>query len=214
MKTNVKQALEQNKNQIALSAEIAAQEINDWQAIQAYITNRISNISLTDEQKIKLKRYEFAYNQFVSGKYAQHEVVEMLQESFNISYPQALRDVKDCREIFTTTININKLFEIKIQLEINRIMLKKAEDSNDLKAYAQLEKNRQKFIAMLPDDESSLADEFIPRQNILEYNPELIGVKIQDINEIRALAKDLKRKYGGVIDIAGKDITEAEVLDE
>lgn len=214
MKTDVKQALELTKNQIALSAEIAAEEINDWQVIQNYITNRIATITLTEKQQEKLRRYEFAYNQFVSGKYMQHEVVEMLQETFGISYPQALRDVKDSREIFTTSINVNKLFEIKIQLEINRLMLKKAEEMNDLKAYAQLEKNRQKFIAMLPDDESSLADEFIPRQNILEYNPELIGVKIQDINEIRALASELKRKYGGVINIAGKDITEAEVVNE
>jgi hypothetical protein len=214
MKQSVKQALEQTAMQIATSAELMAQEINDWQTIQNYISRRIAGITLNAQQQRKLERYQFIYNQLVSGKYKEQEVVEMVQESWRISYPQALKDLRDAKELFTTTINVNKLFEIKAQLERNLIQLQKADESGDTKGYAQLEKNRQKLIAMLPDDESSLADEFIPRTNVFQYDPSLIGVKVDSDEDVWQLIKDLKAKYGGSFTVNGKDVQDAEIIED
>lgn len=213
MKHNVKVALEARQKQIALAAEALAAEVNDWQTIQAYISRRARDTELTPIQEEKLKRYQFVYNQLVSGKYKEMEVVEQLEENWGVDWPQALRDLRDAKELFTTTLNVNKLFEIKAQLERNLVELQKASAQANGKTYAQLEKNRHKLLSMLPEDETSLADEFVARTNVLQYDPALLNVTPDNDDEVWVLVKDIKQKYGGKLTVNGKEVQDAEVVE-
>lgn len=203
----VQKALMEKMESIAQGAMTIAEHTNDWQLIRDFISNRIEGLKLSKRQEEKLKRYQFVYNQLSTGRYLDKEIVSQLKKQYGIEDAQAYQDVRDAKEVFNVVFNINKAFELKLTLDRNWVMMQKASEANDLKAYAQLEKNRQKLLEMVPDIEKSLADVFVPHTFILKFDPSLIGAPPVDITEVEQYIKKRREKGGNT---AGID--EAEVV--
>lgn len=213
--SGVSDALMKHVQRVHASTEMLLEKTQDWQMIKAYMTNRLRTEEfLTSQQKKKLERYQFIYNQLISGKYTEAEVVTMTMKNYNIKYVQALEDVSCSKEIFVTSVNVNKLFEIKLQLEINRNLQRKAEEIGDMKAVAAFEKNRAMLLKLLPESEENPADLFEGHQLEAVFDPRLLGAPDIDLKEVLRLVNE-KRKVkinidGIVTDIPYEDLTNEE----
>ena len=201
-------ALVKKQQAIVQGAELLAASVSDWQVIRDYLTNRVQGLQLTRMQEEKMKRYQFMYNQLASGKYMEREVVNMAMKHFDIEQWQALDDMHHSKELYCTVFPINKLFELRVQLDLNRTMLQKCSDANDTKGYAALEKNRAKLIELIPEIEENAADNFKPHTWIIRFDPTLIGAKPVDM---KAILDYIKQRHKGT---NTNDIQEAEVIDE
>jgi len=209
-----KDVLRNREEQIRRSTELLAQEVADWQTIQNYLTRRIAEIQLTETQQLKLQRYQFIYNQLVTGRYTDAEVCEMVMDVYAIQQTQALSDIRDAQELFNTAYSVNKLFEIKLQLSLNRAMLDKCDRTNNFKGYAALEKNRTKLLELLPDDDTSDADSFKGHENIIVMDTDALGIEPVPVEELAKLQAELQQKYGGNISLPGlpDNIADAEIV--
>lgn len=172
------------KDQIAYTTDILLSQSVDWQVIRDYMTGRIRGLKLTEKQEEKMKRYQFVYNQLVTGKYTDTDIVNQLKTQYQLQNDQAYHDLRDTKELFGTVVNINKKFELMLQLEVNRKMLRKAEELCDLKAYASLEKNRAALIAQLPEEEPEAASIFEGHEIEPTFDPKLIGAEEVDMMEL------------------------------
>lgn len=202
MNSIVAQKLIDRANQVATTAELMLAKVQDWQKIKEYLCNRVNDETfLSDVQKQKLKRYQFMYNQLAGGKYTDTEVVNASMKMFNIkSHAAAYEDLACTREIFTSVLNINKQFEIMLQLQINRDMQRKAAELNDLKSLAALEKNRALLLKLVPDHEETPAEHFEGHTYELTFDPRLLGAPDVDMNEVLKLINE-KRKVKINVDL-------------
>lgn len=193
---------------ITNSALLLADRTNDWQAIKEYLSNRSNDLPLTQMQKDKLERYQFVYNQLSTGKFIEKEVLNQLGKTYGISITQAIQDLSDAKELYGFLFNINKMFELKVQLDINRLMMEKAKASNDLKGYAALEKNRIEMMKIIPEIEDAPGEYFTPHINKIVFDPALIGAP-KDI-DMKALLDEINKRHNKALDT--ELITEAEVI--
>jgi hypothetical protein len=177
-------ALIKKAEQVKNAAEFLMSKTRDWQMIKAYLTNRLEEIELSEEQEKKKTRYEFIYNQLVSGKYTDEEVRQMLIKTYKIKNGQSYDDMNCARELFYSVININKRFEINLELQINRNMMRKAEELNDFRAVAQLEKNRAMLLKLLPEEEETPAEHFEGHEIEAVFDPALLGGPAIDMKEV------------------------------
>lgn len=196
-------------NAIIQGATLLASKTNDWQVIKQFLGNRLENIQLTATQKKKLERYQFAYNQLSSGKFIDKEVVNQLGTTFGVELRQAYEDLADAKELFSFLFSINKFFEIKVQLDLNRIMMQKAQTNNDFKGFAALEKNRSELLKIIPEIEDTPGDHFTPHVNEIVFDPKLIGAPEIDMRELLEM---INKRRGVTINL--DSIPEAEVIDE
>lgn len=206
----------QNKEQKLIhQAELAAAETDDYLAVKQYLTRRVSEIQLSDNQAKRLECYQFAYNQLVSGKYTEHEVVDMLISSFtDMSRPKAMQYLRDSKDLFSTTFNINKIFEIKVQLELNRIEQQKASVRGDSQSFARLEKNRVEMMKLIPDVEDDNHEDFEGHVIIPMFDPALLGIDPINKHDLVKLLEDIQKDYGGKIGLKDPDeFLEAEIID-
>lgn len=196
MKNNLNNALVKKAEEVARRADYILQQTNDWQMIKAFLSNHAIEIELTEIQQKKLERYQFIYSQLSSGKYVDQQVVDMTMRQFNIKISQAYEDLTSAKEIFATTLNINKRFELMLQLQINRKMLNKAAELDDMKAYAALEKNRALLLAKLPDEEESPGEFFEGHKYEMTFDPALLGAPPVDMKKILdAINKKRGKKF-------------------
>lgn len=189
MKTDVTTHLKHQYDAIRKGAEVLVDAVNDWQVIREFLSNRTQDMQLTDTQQKKLERYNFIYNLLASGKYMEHEVVNVSAEVHKITIQQSYEDLNCTKELFTVIFNFNKAFELRLQLDLNREMLNRAQESKDFVAYGILEKNRVKLISMLPEQEQQ-ENWFEPHENIIEFNPALIGAEEVDMKQVLAYIND------------------------
>lgn len=189
--STIKNALIKKAEQIGFVTDLLLSESTDWQVIRDYLTNRIPGIELTDRQKAKLDRFQFIYNQLTSGKYTDHDVLNSVCRMFNIEIKQAYQDMKDTRELFNVVMSIDRRFELKIQLEVNKKMMNKAIEAGDLKAYAMFEKNRVALIAQIPEEDQAPKDMFHGHQIEAAFAPELLGT---DNIDMQAILKDINAR--------------------
>jgi hypothetical protein len=194
-------------NAIIQGATILASKTSDWQTIKQFLSNRVNNIQLTATQKKKLERYQFTYNQLSSGKFVEKEVVEQLSTIYGVDKSTAYEDLSDAKELFGFLFSINKLFEIKVQLDLNRIMQQKAKDVNDFRGFAALEKNRTELLKLIPEIEDTPGEHFTPHINEIVFDPSLIGAPEVNMNE---LLKMINERRGVTINLDA--IPEAEVI--
>lgn len=218
MSEKTKDLLINRSKQIAAGAELIAAETNDWMMVQAYMTRRFADQELTTVQQDKLDRYQFIYNQLSCGKYTEQEVCEMVQSIYKRKYGQALQDVRDTKELFASSVNINKLFELKTQLALNRQMMQQAIAANDFRAAANYDKNAGKLISMLPEAEDTAADDFKPHINVFTFDPSLLGLDPVSQEDIDDLVKDIQAQYPGKLDLSfakkkAEDIDFIEIKD-
>ncbi|HRN79978.1 MAG TPA: hypothetical protein PKY29_04465 [Ferruginibacter sp.] len=215
MNRNILHQFNKTAEQVKNSAEILLSSTTDWQIIKQYLTSKKHEVRLSEDQFKKLERYQFIYNQLVSGEYSDTEVVNMVQKTYGIEHYQSYDDLKHTKELFNTIININKVWEIKMQLEVNRAMQAKARDMADLKAYAMLEKNRIQLIALIPDIEEESGEMFQGHHIQPVFDPSLIGAEEVDMGE---LLKEINQKHNKKIktelftDIPHEDIPEKNPL--
>jgi hypothetical protein len=194
-------------NAIIQGATILASKTSDWQTIKKFLSNRIDNIQLTATQKKKLERYQFTYNQLSSGKFVDKEVVQQLSSIYGIDQSTAYEDLSDAKELFGFLFSINKLFEIKVQLDLNRIMMQKAKEVSDFRGFAALEKNRTELLKLIPEIEDTPGEHFTPHINEIVFDPSLIGAPEVNMNE---LLKMINERRGVTINLDA--IPEAEVI--
>lgn len=197
MKTDVANALIKKAEGIQKATDALLETTRDWQTIKAYLNNRLGEaFELTAEQQKKLTRYKYIYDQLSSGKYTEQEVVSQLTNKslYGVSLSQAYEDLRCSREIFTSIINVNKEFEIKLQLDINRNLQRKAEELGDFKAVAQFEKNRALLLKLLPDLDESPADMFEGHLFEAVFDPRLLGAPEVDMKEVLQVINEKRNK--------------------
>jgi RNase P subunit RPR2 len=211
MMTDVNKALMKKAEQIAYGTELLMAKTRDWQVIKAYLSNRLAEFELTEEQQKKLKRYQFIYDQLSSGKYTDPEVVNQVIKLHGVNQAQAYEDMSCTREIFNSVININKRFEVNLQLQINRNMMRKCEELGDMKAAAALEKNRALLLKLLPDEEDNPAELFQGHIIDAVFDPRLLGAPDVDMNEVLRVVnekRDKKIKIDMFEELLYEDVTD------
>lgn len=196
MKADVRKALESKAAAVRTGAETLLAKTSDWQVIQQYMCGRLKGMKLTAEQQKKMDRYTFIYNALVSGRYTQPEVVQQLLHIHKIELTQAYEDIRCTRELWPSVINLNQQFEINVELDVTRRMLIKAEEMNDLKAWAAIHKNRVKLISMLPKPEDNAADDFEDYDIEATFNPSLLGAPPISKTEMLDLLNTINAKRG------------------
>ena len=173
------------KQVIENAAAYLMEQTRDWQLIREFLCNRAEEISLTKKQQEKLERYQFIYNQQVSGRYTTAQIVNMVMRQFDgVKQRQAYDDIRATHEIFTSVININKLFELSILIEQTKQMIADCRKDGDQKTAAAHVRNLKDLLAMLPDKEENPADAF--EGHIIEpvFDPRLIGAPDIDLKEV------------------------------
>lgn len=194
MKHDVTMVLQKKAEQVRHNAEILFAETNDWQVIQKYLCNKLKDIELTATQQKKLDRYQFIYNQLVSGNYTDNEVLQQVTKMYDVNIRQAYQDMNNSREIFSAVINVNKKFELQQQLQINRDMMRKAIALSDVDGYAKLEKNRSELLKQLPDEPDNPAEMFEGHTIHVMFDPALIGAPPVDMKEVLAVLNAKRNK--------------------
>ncbi len=179
--------------QIKNATELLIAKTNDWQIIKQFLCNRLNEVELTEMQQKKLERYQFVYNQLVSGKYTEQDVITMLMKSFGIKINQAYEDMNCARELFTSVININKRFELQIELQSAKDMKRKCIEIGDFKTAGAIQKNIVAIMAMLPDEEENPAELFEGHEIEAVFDPKLLGAPDVNMKEVLA-AINAKRK--------------------
>lgn len=184
------------KAEIVRRAEWMAEQTNDMQMIKAYLSARMGNIMLSEQQLAKMKRWQFVYDQFSTGKYTESDIRFQLAKMFNISDQVAVADLRTAQEVFATTMALNKRFKIQLDIQLIDVQQQKCRDTNNMDAYAKLQRVKNELYKMLPDEpEETPADYFQPRTNEIKYDPSLLGHKPVPPEQMQALIDEMKREF-------------------
>ena len=203
MREELKVILKDKASQIAATADLLMSKTRDWQVIKQYLCNRMADFDLTEMQKEKMNRYQYIYNQLVSGKYTQTDIVNQVSKLYKIELVQAYEDISATREIFNSVINVNKLFELNLALQINQNYLRKCEEAGDFKNLVKFEKNRLDMIKELQDVEDNRGELFEGHTFEMTFDPTLLGapaISKENMKELLA-AINLKREKKIKIDM-------------
>jgi hypothetical protein len=181
----IQNKIESEVSRFVQASQTIQQHIQDWQTIQRYLVTRHTDMRLTAAQQRKLELYDFIYAQLMSGKYSESEIVNILvnDPKRGLSRQTAYRELVATKELFATTLSINKVFEIKLMITWNKKQLIKADQAGDQKQYAAIEKNLQHWLEMLPQEEEA-SEMFTPHQNVIDFDPELIQAPDVDLREL------------------------------
>lgn len=185
--------LQKRATQLSYATELLYDKTRDWQMIREYMCNRLKDSKLTETQQLKLQRYQFIYNQVVSGRYTDQEVISMVMNMYDIELTQAYEDINCTREVFNSVLSINKQFEIKMELQAAKDMKRKCLELNDFKSAAAIHKNIIALLAMLPELEEDPAEAFRGHEIEAVFNPVLLGAPPVNMKEVIA-AINAKRK--------------------
>lgn len=198
--------LEETSKQIANGTDLLVKKTSDYQTVKKYLTNRLANIKLTAEQQRQLDRYQFIYNQIMCGKYTESEVIKMTMELFGIEYRQACYDLKDTRDLFSTTLQINRLFELKVELESARRVRTKCEEIQDFKGAEMARKNIVAILSLLPQEEEAAGDLFEGHTIEPVFDPSLIGAPKISKEQVIDLLGQIAKKRGKEFNMNIEDI--------
>lgn len=180
-------------NQIREASEMLIEKTLDWQVIKKFMVNRFDDIVLTAQQKKKLERYQFIYNQLCDGKYTDSQVVTMNSKFYSVSLQQSYDDIRCTRELFNSVININRQFELNNELQIAKKARAKALEVLDHKSAAAYGKLIRDILALLPEQDDSPGINFEGHFIEAIFNPELLGAPKVDMMEVLK-AINAKRK--------------------
>ena len=181
--------------QVRSAAEIILDKTKDWQLIKEFMSNRHADIVLTDQQQMKLDRYQFIYNQLAAGKFSKTQLVNQLMnpKMHNISMSQAYEDIRCSNELFSSVINFNKAFELSNEIEIAKSARAKCLEICVFKNAALFAKIVKDLIALQPDVEDNPGMNFEGHELVAVFDPRLIGAAEVDMKELlMMLNKDRK----------------------
>ncbi len=176
----LKEILSVKANQLQNATDILMEKTRDWQTIKGFLSNRFGDFQLTPIQEEKLKRYQFVYNQLISGKYTEKEVLTQLINFYGIKQAQAYEDINATKEIFPSFININKRFEIIVEKEILKDARRKCLELGDHKNAAAYSKVIQSLLASIEETDDSAGELFEGHKIEATFDPRLLGAP--DIN--------------------------------
>jgi hypothetical protein len=199
-KQSVLKIYQDKAEQVATATNLLVQKTRDWQVIKQYINNRIPELK-TDLQKEKLKRYQYIYDQLSSGRYTEREIVDQLKRLFNVQLAQAYEDLNCTRELFVTTLNINKRFELKLELESAKEMKRKCVEERDYKNAALYSKIITGLLSLIEDEEPNTAELFEGIKIEATFNPELLGAPPISKNDMRELMQSINAKRSKKINL-------------
>jgi hypothetical protein len=177
-------ALQNRAEQVSTGADTLIAKVRDWQTIKQYLCNRLGETKLTATQQKKLDRYQYIYNQMVSGKYTDQDVVHQVMNVFNVSIAQAYEDMKHTREIFPSAINLNKKFELVVELQVLKKARIKCEEMGDMKTAVQYSKVINEVHKQLEFEEESLGDLFEGHTIEAVHDPSLLGAPPVNMKEL------------------------------
>jgi hypothetical protein len=198
MSDNLRKALQKKAEQVGNATEILVSKTRDWQVIKEHISNRISKIQLTKPQQQKLERYQFIYNELMSGKYSEAEVLNTVCSIYEIGITQAYEDLECSQELFTTVININKAFEMKLLLEEGKKMLRRCKEANDTKNYGSIYKSVVALLKEIQEVEEETPEQFEGHMFEAVFDPRLLGAPDVDMKEV---LKAINEKRGKKVKI-------------
>lgn len=196
------QLLIRKAEQVRNASEILLEKTRDWQVIKQFMSSRLSEIKLTDEQERKMERYVYINAQLSGGKYSKAQVISQLmnEKIFGVSMAQAYEDLRCTAELFTSAININKQYEINLLLEIAKMAQAKCHEIFDFKGGAMYARVIKDLIAMLPDEELHPGEDFEGHEIEAVFNPLLLGAPAVDMKEVLKAINE-KRKVKINIDM-------------
>lgn len=194
MSESLNGALQRHAEQVSLAAERIMAVTRDWQMIREYLNNRLSEFELTEVQKEKKERYQYIYNQKVSGRYTNSEIVHQVQKIFKVESSQAYEDMKCADELFTSIINVDKQLELKLKLEINKSYQRKCMEIGDMKSLAKIEKNGIEIAKLLEDMEDDRGEMFEGHVFEMTFDPSLLGAAPISKKDMQDLLKQINEK--------------------
>lgn len=202
MREELKVMLAEKAEQVAISAEIIMAQTRDWQMVKEYMCNRLEEEYLTETQKEKMKRYQFIYNQLVSGKYTDSDIVSMSAKIFDTKKTQSYEDLAATRELFNSVINVNKAFELHLALEITKNYMRKCEEMSDLKQLQKFNKDKIEIIKQLQDIEDNRGELFEGHVFEMTFDPTLLGAPEITKENMTALLKSINEKRDKKINLS------------
>lgn len=177
-------------------AEWIAEQTNDLQLIKAYLSARLGEMVLNENQLLKLKRWQYIYDQMSTGKYTDADIRFQVIKVFGLSDSAARADMRQAQDVFATTLSINKKFKIQLDIQLLDIQQQKCRDTNNMEAYSKLQRVKNELYKMLPDEEEEAPiDYFQPRTNQITFNPSLLGHKPIPPDQMKDLIEELKNEF-------------------
>jgi hypothetical protein len=146
--------------QISQATELLLSKTRDWNVVKQYMCNRVEEVQLTEEQQRKLERYQFIYNQLISNRYTEQQVVTQCKRFYGLSISQAYEDLKGARDLFACVVHVNKRFELQSELQSAKQLKLKCIELGDMKTAAAFQKNIIAILSLLPDVEENPAELF------------------------------------------------------
>jgi hypothetical protein len=174
--------------------------VNDINDIKAFITNRVDEIKLNKRQEASLARYQFIYGLMAKAEYIDSEIVAMVTHHFKVSASQAQKDLYITNDIYNTVLSVPKRLKVKLMMDILEQEMTKARDNHDGATLAKLSKEYRGYLDMVEDDHGDMKDLLTPHQNVIQFDPSLIGVKVSDEKDILDLFKRLESTHGFKVD--------------
>lgn len=200
MAHKLKKELELRARQVAKGAENLSNLTRDWQVIKEYMCNRLNTITLTDDQQAKLDRYQYMYNQLVSGKYTEGKVISQVMNLYKISYATAYADLRDTHELFNSCINLDKTFMLKQQAEIAQDIITKCLLVGDFKNANAAQKNLTAILRELRVDDTSPGEHYEGINIEVVFDPTLIGGDPITKKDFDELVKEINKNRTKKID--------------
>ena len=188
--------LKKKADDVANATNLIVENIRDWQQIKAYMCNRLDEMVLSPIQQAKLDRYQYINNQLVSHKYTVSEVVNQVVTLYNVELRQAYDDLKCTKELFSSVININKSFELHIELESLRILYRKCLSINDFKNAVATKKVINSILKQVESFEDIPGELFEGHTIEAIFDPVLLGAPEISDEDYKKLLADIQTKRG------------------
>ena len=159
-------------------------EMDNVDKLIEYLVLGKDKIQLSEEEKLRLDRYFFVYDQ-LNQKKSRHEVVNKLVALFQISKTRAYHDVFNAQYVISSSISIDEKFYEMFLLDSIVETIRLAAKKGDLRAKAQAERNLSIVLGYPKHDDNRIRPEMLT-QNILivSNDPVTLGLpRIENLEE-------------------------------
>jgi hypothetical protein len=198
--TNTRDLIKLNAEKIAITALSVASKTNDWQVVKEYISSRVENFPLTDKQKELFEVYNFCYANLISGKYNSAQLVNVISKKYACDVRHAQNYLNATKEIYDTTLSLNKGLELSIELEVCRKHRNMCVDRGDLKtaeAYSKTILSILKEIKEKEDANLGFEGIFIEAT----FDPTLLGVPLISRDDIKDVLVKINQSRNKKLDL-------------
>lgn len=180
-----------------------SKELNTQTDIDQIIAARLDTknrvkLSATLQKKMNMIDHcDDLIRQYVTRK----KVIPMLMNRYEISREYARQLYMETIEIYSTTAQVNKEYWIEYLIERNKKTYDVAYKRGNVTAMAMADNTLAKIVKdILPDDDSSVYEDFQLPAIEVGFYPELLKVDIpENLDEIVRELKSMKKRENGII---------------